>query len=193
MSDIDKISYLFAIPDNTWVVWRNGIPYTSRSYTYLGVSYVMTKLEKFLTWRLSTNMAKRRVQKSRHRRPPKPESWNVSRGWCRFCGAIIMENGIQNRRKHWHPQCVVEWRCMNNPSDMRQYVLVRDKFKCRECETPSPLPSDFEIDHIKPLYEAFGDLSYFSTENAQLLCISCHAEKTKLDVARWRMYFKEQT
>ncbi len=81
---------------------------------------------------------------------------------------------------------------MNDPSVMRKVVLIRDKLTCRSCEERSPLAKDFEIDHIKPLYESYGDLSYFSTENTQLLCIKCHKIKTKIDLERWRTYFKER-
>ena len=56
----------------------------------------------------------------------------------------------------------------------------------------SPLAGDFEADHIKPLYESFGDLAYFSTENVQLICTECHKKKTKGDLERWRTYFKER-
>jgi len=80
---------------------------------------------------------------------------------------------------------------MNDPTTMRRFILIRDKHTCQECNTRHVLVSEFEIDHIKPLYESYGDASYFSPDNAQLLCIGCHKKKTKVDLARWRTYFKE--
>lgn len=40
-----------------------------------------------------------------HRQAPRPASWNCPRGTCRFCGDDIIENGKQNKRKHWHQAC----------------------------------------------------------------------------------------
>lgn len=47
---------------------------------------------------------------------------------------------------------------------------------------------EFEVDHIKPIFEAFGDLSFWEPENLQLLCTpnGCHQRKTKIDMERYR-------
>lgn len=76
---------------------------------------------------------------------------------------------------------------MNNPVDMRKAVLVRDRFTCQGCGFHSLYGHEFQVDHIKPLYEAYGDLSYYEIENTQLLCEDCHAEKTRADMERFRI------
>lgn len=118
-----------------------------------------------------------------HRQPPKPIFWNVPRGSCRFCGTEIVENDKINRRKHWHSKCAKTWRIMNNPSDAREYVLKRDRKTCQECGEKKMA---FEVDHIRPLFEAKGNLDYWKPENLVLLCRPCHVEKTRADMIRFR-------
>lgn len=43
-----------------------------------------------------------------------------------------------------------------------------------------------EADHIKPLFEAHGDMSYYEEENVVALCLDCHKTKTKSDMDLWR-------
>ena len=89
-------------------------------------------------------------------------------------------------RKHWHQACADIWVRMNNPVKMRKYVIVRDKFKCQECGYQGILLSEFEADHIKPLFEAHGDLSYYDSDNVETKCKPCHKKKTKADMELWR-------
>lgn len=42
---------------------------------------------------------------------------------------------------------------------------------------------DFELDHIVPLHKGGAE----SDENRQVLCVGCHAAKTKEDVSRSRL------
>lgn len=127
-------------------------------------------------------------QETSHRKAPRPSTWNCSRGWCRFCGEKIIEDGKQNRRKHWHQPCADRWKIMNDPKLARHHVFIREKGTCQGegCGFRSPLMKDFQVDHVRPLFEAQGDLSYYGDENMQLLCISCHLKKTKEDMARFR-------
>ena len=120
-----------------------------------------------------------------HRKPPKPESWDCARGSCRFCGFIILENGKVNKRKHWHEQCALTWRVMNNPADARSYVHRRENYTCQGCGWHNRLGA-FEVDHVKPLFEANGDPTYWQPPNLMLLCEDCHKEKTKADMVRYR-------
>lgn len=120
-----------------------------------------------------------------HRKPPRPDSWNVERGNCRFCGGPIVEHGKVNRRKHWHQSCADLWRIMNNPTVAKHHVFLRERGTCQGCGMISPLPADFDVDHIEPLFEAFGDPRYYEPENMQLLCKSCHRDKTKEDMQRY--------
>lgn len=134
----------------------------------------------------------RRKKRSRSRKPgnhrqaPRPASWDCKRGNCRFCGEPIIENGVQNNRKHWHQECADLWVIMNNPDKARRHVFLREKGTCQGCGFTSPLMKDFQNDHIKPLFEAEGDLSFYDPENMQLLCKDCHLEKTRSDMERYR-------
>lgn len=75
---------------------------------------------------------------------------------------------------------------MNNPSEARKHVFLRERGTCQGCGVISVLAMDFEVDHIRPLFEADGDLSFYAPENLQLLCSSCHKTKTQEDMIRWR-------
>lgn len=127
-----------------------------------------------------------------HRKPPKPKSWNCKRGTCRYCGEAIIEDGKQNNRKHWHTQCGELWSIMNNPSEARKFILKRDKKTCQECGRKhisnmlDPNYVDFDVDHVKPLFEAHGNHSYWQPENLILLCKPCHLVKTRTDMEKFR-------
>lgn len=120
-----------------------------------------------------------------HRIPPKPPSWNCERGTCRFCGEAIIENGKVNRRKHWHQPCADLWKIMNDPKVAREHVLRRERYTCEGCGVHDRFGT-FECDHIRPLYEAKGDPTYWQPGNLMLLCVECHKEKTKADMVRFR-------
>jgi len=119
-----------------------------------------------------------------HRKPPKPIHWNVPRGQCRYCGEEIIENGKRNNRKHWHSKCVSIWNTMNNPTYARRAIHKRDKYTCVSCGYHDRF-GHFDVDHIKPLFEANGDPSYWQADNLRLLCSDCHKEKTREDMARF--------
>lgn len=74
---------------------------------------------------------------------------------------------------------------MNQPREARRYAFVKFKGECQECGFFSPLMGDFDVDHIKPLFEAFGDPSYYEPENLQLLCKECHKTKSGEDLKRY--------
>ena len=137
----------------------------------------------------------RRVRKSKkkrstnHRTPPRPSTWDLPRGNCRFCGNPIIENGVQNNRKRWcSPHCIKEWKLINQFSEARKAVFIRDEGKCQRdgCNFTSLSLKDFQVDHIKPLFEARGNLDYWKLPNLQLLCKLCHKEKTKDDMNKFR-------
>lgn len=113
-------------------------------------------------------------------------SWDCPRGNCRFCGGEIIEDGKRNNRKHWHEPCARFWELLNNPAVMKQYVFVREKGVCQGCGWFRPLMGEFDADHRKPLFEAYGDLRYWEPTNVDLLCKTCHKEKTKEDMILWR-------
>lgn len=121
-----------------------------------------------------------------HRQAPRPDTWDSPRGFCRFCGEAIIEDGKQNNRKRWHQECADQWVIMNQPSAARKHVFARESGICQICGNSSRLMSDFHVDHIKPLFLAEGDLSYYGAENMQLLCRPCHKIKTKSDMEVYR-------
>ncbi len=123
-------------------------------------------------------------KKESHRKPPKPASWNCKRGTCRYCGEDIIEDGLKNTRKHWHQACANTWKVMNNPSVAQRVVLRRDKYTCQSCGHHDRNGS-FDVDHIKPLFEANGDPSYWQTPNLRTLCKDCHKVKTREDMKRY--------
>ncbi|RYD68029.1 MAG: HNH endonuclease [Verrucomicrobiaceae bacterium] len=136
-------------------------------------------------------MPRKRIRHSRprtvtsHRVPPKPASWDCPKGNCRYCGEPVIENGKVNTRKHWHPFCVDIWLIMNQPSSARKFMLRRKNHTCQGCGWHY-VGGRFEVDHIKPLFEANGDPTYWQPANLMLLCSDCHKKKTKEDMIRFR-------
>lgn len=121
-----------------------------------------------------------------HRQAPRPSSWDCPRGTCRFCGEDIIEDGKQNKRKHWHQACADTWRKINDPTESKKAVFLRERGNCQGCDFKSINIRDFDCDHIKPLIESDGDLTYWMMNNLQLLCKDCHKDKTKVDMIRLR-------
>lgn len=59
---------------------------------------------------------------------------------------------------------------------VQKIVGARQKWRCATCNIL--LPSSYEVDHVKPLWD--GGPNCFET-NAQALCPTCHATKTQLE------------
>lgn len=98
---------------------------------------------------------------------------------------------------------------MNNPTDARRFVFVRDRGRCADCkadcapgdehvvrriieeimsprqimgEQRAPLVlGEWELDHIVPLSQAHGDPTKWELANMQTLCVACHKAKTARD------------
>lgn len=75
---------------------------------------------------------------------------------------------------------------MNSPTEARKFVFRRERGTCQGCGFKSLTMKDFHVDHIKPLFEAQGDPSYYESTNMQLLCHDCHKDKTRADMVRYR-------
>ena len=56
---------------------------------------------------------------------------------------------------------------------VRRRVLKRDGWRCRECGRYGN-----QVDHIKPLHQRGA---VYDESNLQVLCKSCHAQKTRLE------------
>ena len=61
---------------------------------------------------------------------------------------------------------------------LRRQILARDGWECQSC---SKLLGMAQVDHIKPVFQGGAA---FDPTNLQVLCVSCHAEKTKIDLGR---------
>jgi len=112
-----------------------------------------------------------------HRIPPKPVFYfSAKKGSCRFCGEIIFnDNGEIRTRANWHTKCVTEYKIIYWPAKTALEVKKRDKGICASCGNKT---KDWQVDHIKPLIEANGQLEYWLMDNLQTLCIECHKIKT---------------
>jgi 5-methylcytosine-specific restriction endonuclease McrA len=127
-----------------------------------------------------------------HRKPPLPPHFETAPlGTCRWCNVPIGNTARGKVSKaRWHVKCVAEYKLLHWPTKTRQAVWRRDQGKCASCGTlcarktskknPSDLPK-WHMDHIKPLIESNGDISYWQMKNLQTLCSKCHTAKTSLE------------
>lgn len=120
-----------------------------------------------------------------HRIPPKPPWFDtVPEGTCRWCNKEI---GLTKRGKpsksRWHKECVKEYKTLFWPTATRQAVYRRDKGVCRTCGTKCERKGSkgWDLDHITPLIEGDGSLSFWQMPNLQTLCKPCHKAKTALE------------
>jgi 5-methylcytosine-specific restriction endonuclease McrA len=119
-----------------------------------------------------------------HRKPHKPIFYDQRvPGQCRYCGGEILDKkGQRSKRAMWHPACVAEYKLIHFPGDTRRAVFKRDKGKCAKCGVVTRyLRGAWDMDHIKPLIEAQGNLDYWRLPNLQTLCSPCHTAKTSAE------------
>lgn len=123
-----------------------------------------------------------KYQMSDHRKPPLPPHYETApEGTCRWCNVPIgLTKTGKPSKSRWHPICVKEYKFLFWPAATRREVWKRDKGKCNSCgivcEKKGPL--GWDLDHITPLIEGTGDLSFWQMGNLQTLCKPCHKEKT---------------
>lgn len=93
---------------------------------------------------------------------------------------VLNEDGTVNTRTYWHPICVIDYKMIYWPDVTRKAVWMRDEGKCASCgHRCSRRGTDvWHLDHIKPLVEAKGDITYWQMGNLQTLCQVCHKAKT---------------
>jgi len=133
------------------------------------------------------NKKKKEKWDGNFRLPPKPDSYYVeTKGSCRWCGnTILNEDGTINTRKTWHEDCATEYLLIYHSGEQRAQLWNRDKGKCNHCGCEN---RTWHADHIKPLVEQKHvkekdlDWSYYSLDNLQTLCKSCHRKKTNSEV-----------
>lgn len=114
-----------------------------------------------------------------HRKPPKPPFYHTAgKGSCRQCGENILKaDGSINKRSNWHPKCVEEYKLIHFPRDTRRAVWKRDRGVCYLCHQIVN-KNAWEMEHIRPLYEANGDITFWELPNIAVCCIPCHREKS---------------
>lgn len=117
---------------------------------------------------------------SGHRKPPLPPHYETApEGTCRWCN---QEVGLTSKGKpsksRWHTACLKDYKLLHWPTTTRRAVLRRDKAICAKCGVKCTYQLPWHMDHIKPLIESNGDISYWQLPNLQTLCENCHKEKT---------------
>lgn len=144
-----------------------------------------------------------------HRKPPLPAHYRTApRGICRWCNEPVLNQAGEASKGRWHPACVTAFKLIHWPAETRLAVWIRDRGICRRCGTdlaaaahavcpkgdveslrkrlPSYAPK-WQHDHIRPLIEANGDLSFWELSNVQVLCHECHIAKGKEDNRRRKL------
>jgi hypothetical protein len=116
----------------------------------------------------------------KHRNPPLPV-WFMDCPWgvCRWCGKIIWdEDGTILKRRHWHKECLKPYWIITDCKYAKAEVKKRDKGICAYCGKYCQYRYEWELDHVKPLIDAVGDVTYWEMNNLQTLCNTCHERKT---------------
>jgi hypothetical protein len=121
----------------------------------------------------------------------------VPPGYCRWCAKPIYKvDGTLSLSRSWcGPRCVTEYLLRTDSKVMRQHVFFRDQGRCAACGIEHRNNnSDWEADHILPLFTAMGDSSYWEPENVQILCVDpCHRTKTASDRVKFGHFMKKST
>jgi len=134
-----------------------------------------------------------------HRIPPKPKWYDlVPEGTCRWCNTAVglTRTGRQSKSR-WHAKCFEEYELLFFASETRKAVWKRDLGKCALCSHQCAKKGIdvWQMDHIKPLIEANGNLDYWRLQNLQTLCQACHTAKTGREAterAKQRKLLKEK-
>lgn len=146
-----------------------------------------------------------------HRRPPRPRHFHkVPPGFCRLCARPVLDPSGLATDRFWHPECLSLWLFATDHRHARRVVWMRDRGVCKACGVPSPLPDGrdpaevermirfgekealrlplgvWQLDHVRPLVLARGDLRFWHPSNCQTLCDPCHKEKTQADLVAIR-------
>ena len=70
-----------------------------------------------------------------------------------------------------------EYKLIYWPRETRKAVWDRDRGSCAGCGTKCG-KRGWDMDHVKPLIEAQGNIEYWKLPNLQTLCWACHKKKT---------------
>lgn len=130
------------------------------------------------------------IRMTEHRKPSLPFP-NAEPGTCKWCGRDVgLTRSGRPSKATWHKKCYRAWKLHAWPSITRKAVWRRDKGICANCgeecaknrnEARNSGLSEWHMDHVKPLVEAKGDISYWKLSNLQSLCDTCHKLKTSAE------------
>ncbi len=129
----------------------------------------------------ATLVLRRRKYVMLHRKPPKPPFYvTAPKGTCRYCGDTLLDkNGKVRTRASWHEDCLEEYKTIYWPGHTRDVIWIRDRGQCAKCPTKfNSKRGEWEVDHIRPLIEANGNIEFWKTPNLMTLCGDCHKKKT---------------
>lgn len=112
-------------------------------------------------------------------------------GDCRWCGTTLLKSdgSVNRRRRFCNIDCRREYELRCDPKKMRRFIYYRDMGMCKSCgEIYNEFSDDgWECDHVKPLWAANGDWTYWDPDNCRLLCRDpCHKRKTRSDMRHYR-------
>lgn len=118
-----------------------------------------------------------------YRIPPKPDYFDtVPAGTCRWCNTLtgLTPTG-RVKKSRWHKECLREYKLLFWWSETKREAYKRDKGICNLCKKDTK--GNWELDHIKPLYEnkEARDLSFWQMGNLQTLCVDCHKTKSSAE------------
>lgn len=129
-----------------------------------------------------------RFKRVSHRKYPGPRP--RMQGHCRWCGLEIRDpDGKPNRRKTFcGPICVTHFLLRSDPQKMRLHVFFRDDGVCYICGFKHyHLKGPWQADHVKPLFIAYGDPSFWEETNVKIICNRpCHIEKSAADRRKYK-------
>jgi 5-methylcytosine-specific restriction endonuclease McrA len=68
-----------------------------------------------------------------NRHPPISYEYR-GKGFCSMCGEpVLRQDGTQNMRRHWHPDCASRWNLLTRPNLQRAALMERDRGICCDC------------------------------------------------------------
>jgi len=152
----------------------NGVQYIADKF---GVSYHTIRI-----WLRKLNLTFTRSEVLMYTRV-----WNKGKGGVNYC--LSGRSQTLEHRRNSAAARKAQYKSHGHKTDFRHRVsnywqsklniedAKLDTTKCAECSTE--LKGDFDIDHIKPV-SLFPELA-FSNDNVQVLCKSCHKNKTAVE------------
>jgi len=96
---------------------------------------------------------------------------------CVECGVITRESRCPEHRLPDRRPSKVRRGSSQERAKMRLRALRRGKYRCSRCGFTDKTGKELQVDHILPSERGGPN----TIENLQVLCIPCHAEKTRAE------------